>query len=107
MPNQSIITSAWFLAKIVAHYACINNEEKLNLAKIISGEAKDLDLIDPYTRVAASNSATVISKSMRTGISNHLNLNFAEILDAAATETCSLVNLTGYDKAKRIISRND
>ena len=103
MPTQSIVTSAWFLAKIVAYYAGISNDEKLGLLKICNGESNDPNVIDIHTRIAASNSTNVISKNMKSSISNHLGFDISRVLEVAESAKYNISNLPDYDEIKRIL----
>ena len=103
MPTQSIVTSAWFLAKIVAYYAGISNDEKLGLLKICNGESNDPNVIDIHTRIAASNSTNVISKNMKSSISNHLGFDISRVLEVAESVKYNISNLPDYNEIKRIL----
>ena len=104
MPTQSVVTSSWFLAKIIAHYACISNDEKLSLLKICNGELNDPNAINVLTRIAASNSTNVISKNMKISISNHLGFDIAKVLEVAESTKYTIVDLPDYDSIKRILA---
>lgn len=104
MSAQSIITSAWFLAKIVAYYAGIGNAEKLGLLKICNGESNDPNKINVLTRIAASNSTNVISKNMKTSITNHLGFDISKVLEVAESAKYSITDLPDYDDIKRILT---